>query len=411
METGLLRPELTPLSTKSFGPCVGVSQAILLALFAVFAKVDPKVSDDQFYNLYLGITIMLFVGFGYLMTFLRWYGLGAAGLTMFITCFGIECALLAEPLFGDWFSKRVDVDYQALINADFAVAAFLISFGGLIGKINPTQIWVLVVLESVFYSANKRLVLIKWLDIQDCGGTIIIHMFGAYFGLAASWILGKPRLTDKEKSSTTTDVLALVGTVFLWIYWPSFVSGSLKPGSLGAQRAIINTVMALLGATVVTFALSPAFGGRLDPVHVQNSTLAGGVAIGATANLPLGPFGACLLGTFAGAVSVAGYAKITPYLEDKLGLHDTCGIHNLHGMPSIIGGLASAIVPAWIAAAGAPKFQLLGVVCTLAISSVSGAFTGKIMSLFKDDDDTPMADDSLYWEVADDFAKDSFSVQ
>ena len=33
---------------------------------------------------------MMVIGFGYLMTFLRYYGLGAVGLTMFITALGIE---------------------------------------------------------------------------------------------------------------------------------------------------------------------------------------------------------------------------------------------------------------------------------------------------------------------------------
>lgn len=392
------KEEVVRVESSWFGVCVGVSQVVLLTLFGVFAEVDTKVLDVQYYNLYLGVTVMLLTGFGYLMTFLRWYGLGAAGLTMFITCYGMECSLLAESLFANWLNLKID--FETLLNADFAVAAYLISFGGLIGKINPTQIWLLVTLESLFYSANKRLVLVKWLDVKDCGGTIIIHMFGAYFGLAASYVLGH-KDSKREKSSTVSDVLSLIGTVFLWIYWPSFVSATLTPDSVGAQRAILNCVLALLGATVATFATSTFFG-KLDPVHVQNSTLAGGVAIGATANLPLGPFGALLLGSFAGVVSVLGYSKGTPYLE-KYGLHDTCGIHNLHGMPSLIGGIASAIVPIWIDNAGAPKTQVLGVVFTLLISIGTGFITGKVMYIFKDD--APMADDSVHWEVADDFEK------
>jgi hypothetical protein len=35
------------------------------------------------------------------------------------------------------------------------VAAFLISFGGLIGKVNPCQLMVLVVFEAIFYGLNK----------------------------------------------------------------------------------------------------------------------------------------------------------------------------------------------------------------------------------------------------------------
>ena len=52
--------------------------------------------------------------------------------------------------------------------------------------------------------------------------------------------------------------------------------------------------------------------------HVQNATLAGGVAVGAVAGLLLYPWGALLLGCFAGVFSTLGYmylqvsACITP---------------------------------------------------------------------------------------------------
>ncbi len=46
-------------------------------------------------------------------------------------------------------------------------------------------------------------------------------------------------------------------------------------------------------------------------VHIQNSTLAGGVAIGTTANVVLHPFGALLVGSGAAIISVIGYRYIT----------------------------------------------------------------------------------------------------
>jgi len=235
------------------------------------------------------------------------------------------------------------------------------------------------------------------------GGTIIIHMFGAYFGLAAAYVLGVPRSDTNEKPSVVSDVFSLIGTTFLWLYWPSFVAAEIEPGTAESELALTQTILALLGSTVVTFGLSPFFnGGKLRPVDIQNATLAGGVSIGAVANLPLGPAGAMLVGCVAGAISTFGFCKLMPVLH-HMGLHDTCGIHNLHGMPSLVGGAASIICCYTLTSPflGTPKTQMMGIAVTLATAISTGGFTGLMMKLLSDG---TFADDSVYWEVADDFA-------
>ena len=85
---------------------------------------------------------------------------------------------------------------------------------------------------------------------------------------------------------------------------------AIMPQAGGGQRqflCVMNTIMALLGASIAAFAASSAFNGKFNMVHIQNATLAGGVAIGSAANLSFTPAGAVFVGIVAGIVSTAGY--------------------------------------------------------------------------------------------------------
>lgn len=62
---------------------------------------------------------------------------------------------------------------------------------------------------------------------------MVIHMFGAYFGMGASYALSPsifslPSTKSNKKKNTesgyTNDMFALIGTLFLWVLWPSFNS-------------------------------------------------------------------------------------------------------------------------------------------------------------------------------------------
>ena len=63
---------------------------------------------------------------------------------------------------------------------------------------------------------------------------------------------------------------------------------------------------------------------QFNMVSIQNATLAGGVAVGSSADLLIQPFGAILIGMAAGFISVYGYVTIQPKLA-QFGLDDTCG--------------------------------------------------------------------------------------
>eukprot|EP01123_Difflugia_compressa_P004544 TRINITY_DN15991_c0_g1_i1.p1 TRINITY_DN15991_c0_g1~~TRINITY_DN15991_c0_g1_i1.p1 ORF type:complete len:368 (+),score=70.42 TRINITY_DN15991_c0_g1_i1:110-1105(+) len=174
------------------------------------------------------------------------------------------------------------------------------------------------------------------------GGSMYIHAFGAYYGLVIAWVFSLKHPASKVRTNNhsiyTSDQFSMIGTIFLWMFWPSF-NGALAIG--GQQhRVIINTVLALCVSCTVVFCYSYLLrDSKFEIVEIQNATLAGGVAVGCSSDLVIGPWGAMLIGLVAGTISAFGFMYLTPWLEKKLGLHDTAGIHNLHGMPGILGGL------------------------------------------------------------------------
>lgn len=382
-----------------------------------------------------------FIGFGYLMTFMKTYGLGAVGFTMLLTAMALQWYPFCESFFHQIYNNYnypekeswhfVNIDIYALMNALFGVSAVLISFGAVIGKIKPTQLIIMAIMELVFHAFNYEVILVGAIQVSDVGGTYADHMFGAYFGLAVAMVLtGSNEMYHQRVSPATGyayDLFSLIGTLFLWVYWPSFVGGAAGADSDQQQRAIVATILALAASTIITFYLSTVLNPlanrhanhyQFRPVDIQNATLAGGVAIGCCANLNLNPVNAIFIGLAGGAVSTMGYNFIQPYLQDKFNLHDTCGVHNLHGMPSIVGAIASVILAGYKQEGGRHHDyevygfhysmwwrQFVGMVLTILCALITGWFTGVVIRtvdpLFAERD-KPF-DDESYWEVARDY--------
>jgi ammonium transporter Rh len=86
------------------------------------------------------------------------------------------------------------------------------------------------------------------------------------------------------------------------------------------HRIVINTILSISCSVVAAFAISKAIfnGKKFDMEHIQNATIAGGVAIGAVCNMLLNPWGAMLTGTVAGIVCTYGFTFFTPRLKDEL---------------------------------------------------------------------------------------------
>ena len=387
--------------------------------------INGSVSNDinKYYPFFQDVHVMIFIGFGYLMTFLKKYAFTSIGYTFLIGSFIIQYSILVNGLFHNIFMnhyEKIYLNIESLITGDFTVGAILISFGALLGKLSLSQLFFMSIIEVILYSVNESIGVIKYQAV-DMGGSMYVHTFGAYFGLAVSYVVSnnKKLLNNKDESSDkNSDTFAMIGTLFLWMFWPSF-NGALASGN-SQHRVVINTILSLTSSCMASFAISKYLRkNKFNMVDIQNATLAGGVAVGSSADLVIGPSFSMLIGMIAGIVSTFGYNKLQPWLYKTYNLHDTCGVNNLHGIPGIIGGLSGAISAAFTsnelygdniqnvfpAMDGTRSnkeqglYQFLALLTTIFISISGGLLTGKILNMRIFQNNKAYYDDKDNWHL------------
>ena len=135
------------------------------------------------------------------------------------------------------------VDVQSLLTADFVSASILVSMGAVLGKVNAIQLILMSFIEVPIQVVNGYIG-VRLFCAFDPGELMYVHTFGnvissisigtnvsscsgAYFGLAVAFVLHRREVHDSpdEKSRYTSD--AMIGTIFLFCFWPSFNSGSI----------------------------------------------------------------------------------------------------------------------------------------------------------------------------------------
>ncbi len=251
---------------KQFVIWAGVFQIILLVLFSMctqygdsaiastskivngtVASVQSEV--DHLYPFYQDVHVMIFIGFGFLMTFLKKYTFSSVGYNFLIAAFAIQWSMIVNGLVHAGYEGHLDapisLSITTLITSDFAAGAVLISFGAVLGKTSPLQMLFVVIFELIVYAFNELIGAVIF-GAVDMGGSIFVHTFGAYFGLALSRTIskGNKKGHSKNGSSYNSDTFAMIGTVFLWMYWPSF-NGALATESQRKYSSRLTSIYIL----------------------------------------------------------------------------------------------------------------------------------------------------------------------
>ncbi|NXU78054.1 RHBGA protein, partial [Oreotrochilus melanogaster] len=328
-------------------------QILLIILFALFVRYNPERSpglDSQelncsWRNRDLGLQPAL------LVTFLARYRLGSVATSILVVAFVIQWAVLIRGFLYSFQNGKIVVGAQSMVSANLCTMAVLISTGAVLGRINPVQMLLMTLLEVTIFTLNE-FILLSLMGVRDSGGSLTVHTFGAYFGLMVSRILHQPRVDGRQEEQDQAQHQNLAvplptGTIYLWIFWPSFTS---VPTFCGTTEpwAVLNTHFSLAASTLATFILSPILHeeGMLWMVQLQDATLASVAMMGMAGEMLVTPFGALTAGFLAGLVPLLGSRFLTPFLRSRLKLQDTCGIHNIHGLPGVLGTLLGTLLAA-----------------------------------------------------------------
>jgi ammonium transporter Rh len=127
-----------------------------------------------------------------------------------------------------------------------------------LGKLSAPQYLLMVIFETVFVTVNEW-ICYDMFFVKDAGGTIAIHLFGAFFGLALARTMHRREWSHDDFNrlkfgSHYNDLFSLIGTLFLFMFWPSFNAATAVED--GRYRAVFNTYFSIsascLGAYMVS---------------------------------------------------------------------------------------------------------------------------------------------------------------
>ncbi|EPQ13295.1 RH-like protein [Myotis brandtii] len=324
-----------------------ILEAALIVIFFFFVNYDSSSKDPKKIVVTHGailqdVMVMAALGMGFLTSSLWRYGWSSVAFNLFMLALGVQWAVLLDGFLEHPPSWKVVIKLSRIQQATMSAMSVLISVGAILGKANLAQLVLMVLMEVTAFSAT-RMISRQFLVADNHVSMMYIHVFAAYFGLTVAWCLSRPlpkEAEEKEQRTTSPSLFAMLGTLFLWMFWPSFNSALLTiPHE--RKNGVFNTYYALAVSAVTAISLSALTHpqGKISMTHIHNAVLAGGVAVGASCHLIPSPWLAMVLGLVAGLISIGG-AKCLPVCFNRvLGIHDTCGVHYTFGLPGLLGGI------------------------------------------------------------------------
>ncbi|XP_068028834.1 blood group Rh(CE) polypeptide [Anomalospiza imberbis] len=384
-------------------------QALLLTRsFFGFPGVSDTYVSSSSYPEFQDVSHMVIFGFGFFLMVLRRYGFSSTGFNFLLVVLGVQWSMLAEDLLVFIRGRQNQVGMESLAKAVVSMTAVVISTGAVLGKANPVQLIVMTLVELIFFHVS-RCINSTFLEVPEHVTVMHVYLFGAYFGLAlTSRFPEPPPGLDKNRSTPKSELFSVLGTVFVWVFWPSFNSILSE-----SKEAVLNTYLALAVSAVAAFMLSAltSTDGKFRMAHIRSAALAGGVAVSYTADLIQHPWIAMILGLLGSVITILGSHCLQRCFNPALKLQDTSGVHFTFGLPAVLGAVAAVVLRVvedgiytqWneLSSLGYTAFYYIGAFCqTISTALITGLITGFILNikLLKAVHVSKYFDDQFYWE-------------
>jgi len=281
----------------------------------------------------LGVTTILWIGFGYSLCFSGGEG-GIIGNFDWAFLNGIP---FNNPYSGadGQYPEFIFIAYQMM----FAVITPTLITGAFVNRVTFKAYLIFLVAWQIFvYYPFVHMIwggglLAEW-GVLDFAGGIVVHATAGFAALASVIYVGKRKDT---KSVPNSIPLVAIGTGLLWFGWYGFNAGSELKVDAITTTAFLNTDVAASVAGITWLIIEWIREGRPKFVGLLTGFVAGLATITPAAGfVPL--WAAMVIGLVAGSLCF-----VAVQFKNKLGWDDALDVWGVHGMGGVFGTIMLGI--------------------------------------------------------------------
>ncbi|XP_075883682.1 rh blood group, D antigen [Nelusetta ayraudi] len=408
-----MAPQYAPSLRSRLPPLLLFLQLGFIIIYAFYIEIDGTLGGITFNTLYPAfqdVNVIVILGFGFLGTFLVRYSFSASAFNLLVAVTATQWAIVLNGIESIYYRGTARINLRSLVVAEMQAASALISIGAVLGKTNPVHLILIALLEVSGFVLNGWL-LQTLLGTSPFSSIMLLHIFGAVFGLVLSWILHRDASEqgfEKEKADSQTGLFSMLGTVFLWMFWPSFNSVLVDDNPPGRKLGVVLSTYLALAASAVTAAAVSVLSspkGKLNLIQMQSSILSGGVAVAVSMSAIELPWEAMTIGFTAAILSTVGARHLKAHMLLAYQCHDTCAILSTHGLSGFVGWAMQLVlqVIAFDDHATATRFAVFHISAlfiTTMLSLSMGIITGRLLkwNFWRPPQDRKCFDDQAFWE-------------